>query len=156
MAMTSVLFVCLGNICRSPLAEGAFRQEAARHGLDLVIDSAGTAGWHTGKAPDPRAQAVALRHGCDISNLRARQLQPDDFRRFAHVYVMDLDNLADTLAILPVNAAAEPRLLLDLVPDFAAREVADPWHGDDADFERTWTEVTTAARALALHLRGGA
>lgn len=154
VAMTSVLFVCLGNICRSPLAEGALRQVAARLGLDLVIDSAGTAGWHAGKAPDPRAQAVALRNGCDIAGLRARALLPEDFRRFAHIYVMDRDNLADVRAMMPASAAAAPALLLDLVPGREGHEVADPWYGEAADFERTWAEVTAAAEALARRLQG--
>jgi protein-tyrosine phosphatase len=81
-AKLSVLFVCLGNICRSPLAEAAFRREAARIGLDADIDSAGTGHWHIGEAPDRRARAVALRHGSDISAYRARQVRPEDFRRF--------------------------------------------------------------------------
>lgn len=153
--MSSVLFVCLGNICRSPLAEGALRQEAGRLGLDLAIDSAGTAGWHAGKAPDPRAQSVALRHGCDISGLRARQLSADDFRRFAHIYVMDRDNLADVSAIRPVDALTAPALLLDLVPGLAGRDVADPYYGDESGFERTWAEATAAAQALAARLRAG-
>lgn len=153
--MTSVLFVCLGNICRSPLAEGALRQIAGCRGLDLAIDSAGTAGWHAGKAPDPRAQAVALRHGCDISGLRARQLVPDDYRRFAHVFVMDRENLADALTVVPPDALSRPGLLLDLVPGREGHDVADPWYGDASGFDRTWAEVTAAAAALVHGLLSG-
>ena len=86
---TSVLFVCLGNICRSPLAEAAFRREAERLGLNVEIDSAGTGDWHIGHPPDARAAAVAKRNGIDIDHLRARQVTPDDFRRFDHVVALD-------------------------------------------------------------------
>ncbi|MCW2370528.1 protein-tyrosine-phosphatase [Sphingobium sp. B11D3D] len=79
---SAILFVCLGNICRSPLAEAAFRHEASLAGLDVTADSAGTGDWHVGRPPDPRAQATALRHGIDISTYRARQIGPADFQRF--------------------------------------------------------------------------
>ncbi|WP_298127222.1 low molecular weight protein-tyrosine-phosphatase, partial [Brevundimonas sp.] len=92
--MTSFLFVCLGNICRSPLAEGALRAEAARAGVAVVVDSAGTGDWHAGEAPDRRAQGVARRHGVDVSGLRARQVRAEDFRRFDHVIALDPQNLA--------------------------------------------------------------
>ncbi|MCQ4028500.1 low molecular weight phosphotyrosine protein phosphatase, partial [Klebsiella pneumoniae] len=104
--MPSLLFVCLGNICRSPLAEGALRAEAARRGLALTVDSAGTGDWHAGEAPDRRAQATARRHGVDVSGLRARQVTADDFRRFDHVIALDHDNLADLRALAPADATA--------------------------------------------------
>lgn len=103
----SVLFVCLGNICRSPLAEGALRAAAVRAGLDLTVDSAGTGGWHAGDPPDRRAQAAARRHGTDISGLRARQVRPEDFRKFDHVFALDRQNLQDLQAIAPADATAE-------------------------------------------------
>lgn len=83
--MPSILFVCLGNICRSPMAEGALRAEAARLGLDLIVESAGTGDWHAGQAPDARAQRAARRHGVEIGGLRARQVTAADFHRFDHV-----------------------------------------------------------------------
>lgn len=152
MAKASVLFVCMGNICRSPLAEGAFRAEAARVGLDVVVDSAGTGGWHAGDPPDPRAIAVARRNGVDISGLKARQVEPDDFRNFTHIYALDHDNLRGLLQIAPANATAEVGLLLSLVEGHRDRAVADPYYGDEAGFDVTWNDVVTAARALAGQL----
>lgn len=147
--MTSVLFVCLGNICRSPLAEGALRAEAQRLGLDLIVDSAGTGDWHAGEPPDRRAIAVARRNGVDISALRARQVRVADFRRFHHVIALDHDNLSNLRRLAPPDAAAELSLLLDHVEGREGQAVTDPWFGDEAGFDVTWTEVTAAARALA-------
>lgn len=147
--VSAVLFVCLGNICRSPLAEAALRAETAARGLDLLVDSAGTAGWHHGKAPDPRAQAVALRHGIDISGYRARQVTAADFRRFSHIVALDADNLADLHGIAPADATARIGLLLDFVAGRAGQAVADPYYGDDAGFEVTWADVTAGARSIA-------
>jgi len=149
----SVLFVCLGNICRSPLAEGALRAEAARLGLELMVDSAGTGDWHAGEPPDDRAIAVALRNGVDITGLRARQVRAADFRRFRHVIALDHDNLANLRKLAPADATAELSLLLDHVEGREGQGVTDPWFGDAAGFEVTWTEVTAAARALADRLR---
>ena len=148
----SVLFVCLGNICRSPLAEAAFRHAAQQAGLDVEIDSAGTGDWHVSNPPDPRARDMARRHGVVIDSYRARQLVSDDFRRFAHVFVMDHGNLRDALAIVPPDARCEPRLLLDLVPGREGTAVADPYYGDETDFAQTWSEVTAAADALVRQL----
>lgn len=150
----SILFVCLGNICRSPLAEAALRAEAERLRLDLIVDSAGTGNWHAGEAPDPRAQATARRHGVDISGLKARQVKAADFRRFTHIVALDHDNLANLRRLAPTDATAELSLLLDHVPGREGQAVADPYFGDDDGFEVTWAEVTAAARTLALSLRG--
>ena len=149
----SILFVCLGNICRSPLAEGALRTEAARLGLDLIIDSAGTGDWHAGEPPDERAIEVARRNGVDISGLRARQVRPADFRRFTHVVALDHDNLSNLRKLAPADATAELSLLLDHVEGREGQAVADPWFGDAAGFDITWAEVTEAARALARRLQ---
>lgn len=151
--MPSVLFVCLGNICRSPLAEVALRGEAQRLGLDLIVDSAGTGNWHAGEPPDPRAQAVALRHGADASGLRARQVVPADFRRFTHVIAMDTDNLANLRRLAPDTATAELSLLLDHVPGRKGQSVADPYFGDDSGFEETWADVVAGARGLLERFR---
>ncbi len=148
----SILFVCLGNICRSPLAEAALRAEAERVGRALTVDSAGTGNWHEGNPPDRRAQATALRHGSDISGYRARQIRVEDFRRFDHIFALDRDNLARLQAIAPADATARLGLLLDLVPGREGTGVQDPYYGDDDGFERTWGEVSTAARAIIARL----
>lgn len=150
---SSILFVCLGNICRSPLAEGALRAEAARMGLDLIVDSAGTGNWHAGEPPDERAQRTALRNGVDISALRARQVRPADFRRFTLIVALDHENLSNLRKMVPADATAELSLLLDHVEGRAGQAVADPWFGDEAGFDVTWAEVTAAARTLADRLR---
>ncbi|WP_082553928.1 low molecular weight protein-tyrosine-phosphatase [Altererythrobacter sp. Root672] len=150
----AVLFVCLGNICRSPLAEAAFRLEAERLGLEVEIDSAGTAGWHSGKAPDPRSCAVAKAKGVPIDHLAARQVTVADYRRFTHIFALDEDNLTVLQARAPADATAEIGLLLDCVPGREGEEVADPYYGDAAGFEVTWRDVSEAARALAERLRG--
>ena len=148
----SILFVCLGNICRSPLAEAALRAEAERVGRANTVDSAGTGNWHVGNPPDRRAQATALRHGSDISGYRARQIRVDDFRRFDHIFALDRDNLARLKSIAPADATAEVGLLLDLVPGREGTGVKDPYYGDEDGFERTWTEVSAAARAIIERL----
>ena len=149
----SVLFVCLGNICRSPLAEASFREEARRLKLDVIADSAGTGGWHIGAPPDPRAQAVALKNGVDISALRGRQVKPADFRRFTHLVAMDHDNLANLRRLAPPDATAELSLLLDHVEGRAGQAVADPYFGEDDGFDVTWADVTAGARALTAELQ---
>ncbi|MDH7640896.1 low molecular weight protein-tyrosine-phosphatase [Sphingomonas oryzagri] len=148
----AVLFVCMGNICRSPLAEAAFRDVAVRLNLHVEVDSAGTGGWHAGDPPDARAQAEALRHGIDISNYRARQVTQDDFRRFTHILALDSDNLADLRAIAPSGATAWLGLLLDHADGRAGESVADPYYGKRADFEQTWRDVSAAAEGLGRAL----
>ncbi|MNT17405.1 Low molecular weight protein-tyrosine-phosphatase YfkJ [compost metagenome] len=149
----SVLFVCLGNICRSPLAEVAFREESRRLKLDVIVDSAGTGDWHVGSPPDPRAQAVARKNGIDISVLRGRQVKPADFRRFTHIAALDAENLVNLRRLAPADAMAELSLLLDHVEGREGQPVADPYFGDDDGFDVTWSDVTAGARGLALKLR---
>ena len=148
----AVLFVCLGNICRSPLAEAAFEAEAARIGLDVEVDSAGIGGWHAGEAPDPRARAVAKRHGLDISFYRARKVTQADFRRFSHVVALDHEVLAALKAMRPANAAAQLSLLLDHVEGRKGEEVADPFYGDEAGFEAAWADIEDGAKGLARRI----
>lgn len=148
----SILFVCLGNICRSPLAEAALRKAAGQAGLSLHIDSAGTGDWHVGRPPDDRARAEALRHGIDIGDYRARQVTEDDFRRFTHILALDTKNLADLQAIAPADTAANVALLLDHVPGREGGSVADPYFGEAEGFAETWREVSAAADALVRKL----
>lgn len=155
MSSVSVLFVCLGNICRSPLAEAAFRSEAGRLGLDVIVDSAGTGGWHAGEPPDRRAQAAARRGGVDISGYRARKVTAGDFRRFTHMVAMDGDNLTALKAIRPGDATAALSLMLDHA-DRPGESVEDPYYGDDDGFDVTWADVMAGARGLAAKLARGA
>lgn len=152
MTTPSVLFVCLGNICRSPLAEGAMRAQAQAAGMAVRLDSAGTGGWHAGDAPDLRAQATAVRHGTDISDLRARQVRASDFLDFDHIIAMDSENLADLRHIAPPDATAQLSLMLDHVPERAGKSVADPYYGQQRDFETTWADVSAGARGLLQQL----
>ena len=149
----SILFVCLGNICRSPLAEAAFRVAASDAGIRIEIDSAGTGDWHAGEPPDPRAQAVARRHGVDIAWMRARQVDDADFRRFDQIIALDHNNLAALQAIAPTQAAAALGLLLDCVPGREGQDVHDPYYGPDAGFEQTWNDVAAAAAQIVRQWR---
>jgi protein-tyrosine phosphatase len=151
----SVLFVCLGNICRSPLAEAAFRQEAERLGLALKVDSAGTGDWHVGRPPDIRAIAVAWKNGIDITHLRARQVMPQDFRTFDYIVALDAQNLAHLRQIQPPKGKAKLSLLLDHVKGREGQAVADPYYGEADGFDITWADVTAGARALARWLANG-
>jgi len=150
-----VLFVCLGNICRSPLAEAAFRAEAERIGLAAKADSAGTVDWHVGEPPDRRARDLARAKGLPIDHLRGRQIKRDDFTRFTHIMALDRQNLADIQALAPPDATAYVGLLLDEVEGRGGEAVADPYFGEDEGFEVTWRDVSLAARALADRLAQG-
>ena len=151
---TSILFVCLGNICRSPLAEAAFRAEAEQAGISVEIDSAGTGDWHLGHPPDERAIRVAAKAGVDISHLRARQVRDEDFFAFDHIIALDLQNLKNLKAMQPPGSTASLSLLLDHVEGRAGQPVADPYYGEDSHFDETWRDVTEGARGLVRRLRG--
>lgn len=124
------------------------RAAAEGAGLDLEIDSAGTGGWHVGNPPDPRAVAVAHGNRVDISGLRARQVEREDFVRFTHIFALDADNLHNLHQLAPGDASAELGLLLDAVPGREGQAVADPYYGGDEGFVQTWRDVTVAAEAL--------
>ncbi len=151
-----LLVVCLGNICRSPMGEGALRARVERSTLAgrVEVDSAGTAGWHRGKPPDPRAVACARRHGVDIAGLRARPLRSEDFRTFDHIFCADADNLADALALAPPEFATRASLWLPWAGVEGATAVPDPYYGGEADFERSWALLEAAAEATVQRLSG--
>jgi protein-tyrosine phosphatase len=151
----SVLFVCLGNICRSPLAEAAFRREAERLGLELDVDSAGTGDWHVGRPPDPRAVAVADQNGINISGFRARQVTPADFYRFDQIVALDAENLRNLERLRPADGRARLSLLLDHVEGRKGTAVADPYYGGAEDFETAWSDVTAGAAGLARRIAAG-
>lgn len=148
MTTPSILFVCLGNICRSPLADGALRHRVRQLGLGWTVDSAGTGGWHAGEPPDRRAMAIAKAHGVDIAGLRARQVQRADFERFDLILAMDHDNLAGLKAIAPSDALAQLCLALDLVAGREGEAVADPYYGDADGFGVTWADAQAIAEGV--------
>jgi protein-tyrosine phosphatase len=148
IAVQSILFLCLGNICRSPLAEGAARAAFAAAGHNVTLDSAGTGDWHIGHPPDARAQAVARSNGIDITMLRARQLCADDFHRFDLILAADHSNLRDLRALAPPDHRARLALMLDMVPGREGAALADPYYGGEEDFTDCWEDVTAIAAAL--------
>lgn len=148
----AILFVCLGNICRSPLAEAAFRKAAAEVGLDAEADSAGTAAYHAGEPPDPRSISTAARHGIDIAHYRGRQLAREDFDRFTHILALDHSNLANIRSVAPEDHTAHVSLLMDMVAGREGAAVADPYYDGEEHFQFTWEDVWLAAEALVKRL----
>lgn len=144
-----VLFVCLGNICRSPAAEAVFRRRAADAGLDAVVDSAGTGGWHAGNPPDPRMIEAAAKRGYDLKPLRARQVDDGDGYQFDHIIAMDASNLADLLDRRLPDWTAHVRPLLE-------RDVPDPYYGGDDGFDQVLDLLERGIDALIDELQHGA
>lgn len=145
-----ILFVCMGNICRSPTAEGVFRRLADERGLSpyLRVDSAGTHAYHVGEPPDPRARKAALARGVDLSVLRARRVDHGDFYQFEHILVMDEQNYADLMDMRPPDATGKVRLFLEYAPHLKIREVPDPYYGGTNGFERVLDMVEDASTGL--------
>jgi protein-tyrosine phosphatase len=148
--IASVLFVCTGNICRSPTAEGVFRAMVKQEGLAdrIVIDSAGTHDHQVGQRPDPRALAAARRRGYEIGKLRARLVEPDDFKRFDWILAMDRRHLEYLESMRPSDYQGRLGLFLDLVGDGGDGDMPDPYYGDPGDFERVLDLTVPAATAL--------
>ena len=150
-----VLFVCLGNICRSPTAEGVFRHKLRASGLEgrIEVDSAGTGDWHVGKAPDSRTRQAAQRRGYDLGALRGRQVSAGDFARFDLILAMDSSNLQHLQRMRPANSAAELDLFLRRY-GLALSEVPDPYYGGEEGFEQVLDLIEQACDALLVELRG--
>ncbi len=146
----NVLFVCLGNICRSPTAHGIFQQRVETAGLSTLInvDSAGTGDWHIGKGPDARAAAAAARRGYDLSALRARQVSAEDFAQFDYVLAMDRDNLRNLSLIKPEDYSGRLDLFLHFGPYAEVDEVPDPYFGGEEGFEYVLDLVEAASDGL--------
>jgi protein-tyrosine phosphatase len=153
--MVRVLFVCLGNICRSPTAEGVFRAVVERAGLlqHIEIDSAGTHAYHVGEPPDARAQAAAQRRGVDLSGLRGRRATRVDIERFDYILAMDEENYQNLQALSPQGLEHKIRLFLEFAPQRPEREVPDPYFGGEGGFERVLDMIEEASEGLLAHLR---
>lgn len=150
MRPISVLFVCMGNICRSPTAEGVLRMHLAQAGLAerILVDSAGTHAYHVGSSPDRRSRAAASRRGIDISGLRARIATPEDFERFDYVLAMDAGNLSALQALRPAGSKARLDLLMSYATSEYPREVPDPYYGGGHGFEQVLDMVEAACQGL--------
>jgi protein-tyrosine phosphatase len=147
-----ILMVCLGNICRSPLAEGILRHKVQQKGLDWEVDSAGTSNWHQGEAPDARSIAIAQKYGIDISQLKARQFHKDDFKRFDRIYVMDSSNHQN---VVKLAFSSEDRNKVDLLMNAVKannQAVPDPYYGKEDDFELVYQMIDQACEAIIARL----
>lgn len=155
VASLAVLFVCMGNICRSPTAEGVFRRLVASSGLQqrIRIESAGTHAYHLGHSPDSRAASAAARRGYDLSGLRARQVVDADFAVFDYILAMDANNLALLRARAPEKWQAKPQLLLDFGARYRGAEVPDPYYGGSGGFELVLDMAEDGASGLLEHIR---
>ncbi len=155
MGKVSVLFVCLGNICRSPTAHGVFQGMVDNSGFAEVIevDSAGTGDWHIGHSPDRRTAQVAATKGYDLSQLRARLVSGDDFQHFDYIIAMDRANLSDLKAMQPSNFAGHLALFLDFTSQSTHSEVPDPYYGGEDGFELVFNLVEEASRGLLRHIQ---
>jgi protein-tyrosine phosphatase len=151
----AVLFVCMGNICRSPTAESVFREQVRRAGLqrEIGIESAGVGDWHVGQAPDKRAIAHGRRRGYDLEALRARQVSREDFARFDWILAMDQRNLRDLNELRPAEYEGHLGLLLEFAPELGVREVPDPYFGGADGFETVLELTERACAALLEHIR---
>lgn len=148
--MARVLFVCLGNICRSPLAEAIFRKQATEAGLDHHADSAGTGNWHVGQFPDPRSIRVGVSRGCEMS-MKARQVRSDDFQQFDWIIAMDRDNAHD-LKHWPGSRHEKIHLMRSFDPNAESKDVPDPYYGEHQDFEDVADMLEAACAGLMLRL----
>jgi len=149
MENKKILFVCLGNICRSPMAEGVFRQRAQDLHLDVSFDSAGTGGWHAGEAPDKRMQETGQGHGVDISDLRARQFSVSDFDAFDQIYVMDDSNLENVLKLArDANDRGKVKMLLNELYPREDMSVPDPYFGGQQGFEHVFDLLQRSAEKV--------
>ncbi|KAI3590171.1 Low molecular weight protein tyrosine phosphatase [Cupriavidus sp. U2] len=155
MKKYAVLMCCMGNICRSPTAEGVLRAKLEAAGLSdrVELDSAGTHGYHVGRAPDARSQRAALQRGYDLSALRARQVDVADFDRFDLVLAMDLENMAGLRRLLPGVSADKLRLLMSFATRYRVEEVPDPYYGEGDGFERVLDYIEDACDGVIDMLR---
>lgn len=155
MNKVKVLFICMGNICRSPTAHGVFRALVETEGLAdaISIDSAGTHAYHVGNGPDKRAQETAQRRGVDLSDLVARRVSAEDFELFDYVVAMDQDNYMSLSEICPSEHVEKIHMFMDFAPQMRTREVPDPYYGGASGFERVFDLVDAASAGLLAEIR---
>lgn len=153
--MIRVLFVCLGNICRSPTAEGVFRDLVQREGLSdrIETDSCGTGGWHVGNPPDQRAQLEARRRGIKLDDLKARKTHDSDFEDFDFIIAMDNSNFKNLTAMSPPAHTSKIHMFLAFAPDLGITEVPDPYYGGDSGFSDVFDMIDAASNGLLQHIR---
>lgn len=151
-----VLMVCMGNICRSPLAHGLFEHMVNKAGLSdsIVVESAGTHAYHVGESPDPRSQQTAMRHGIDLSRQRARRVEQSDFEQFDYIMAMDQHNYSILIGNAPTEHQHKIRMFLEFAPHMNAEEVPDPYYGGADGFDRVYSLVEAASSGLLEHIRG--
>ena len=155
MDSPSVLFICLGNICRSPTAEAIFKARASAAGLSVYVDSAGTSGWHIGERPDPRSIEAGVAAGYDFSGQYSRKVTRADFGEFDHILAMDMQNIEALKPLCPDAYQGKIGLFLDYAPNTASREVPDPYYGGDDGFERVIAMIEKASDGLVAALKKG-
>ena len=149
----AILFVCLGNICRSPTAEAVFRRKAQLEGLDVIIESAGTGAWHAGEPPDPRAIEHGERRGYDFSGQSARKVTATDFSRFDYVLAMDQSNLMDLRRVCPAGYSGQLSPFLKFAPHTESKNVPDPYYGGEDGFTQVIDLIEQASDGLIQHLK---
>ena len=155
MKEIKVLFVCLGNICRSPTAHGFFQKLVDDEGLTkrILVDSAGTSGWHIGEPPDARTTRTAKTRGIDLSSLRGRQLQSSDLVEYDYVLAMDKENLSNIQRLESAGSNAQVALFLTFANNYQVEEVPDPYHGGQDGFEYVFDLVADASQGLMAHIK---
>jgi len=152
--MCKILMVCLGNICRSPLAQGILEEKAKLHNIDIDVDSAGTGSWHVGSTPDKRSISTAFNHNIDISSQKARKFNTRDFNTFDRIYVMDTDNLRDVLRLSSSERDSEKvKLILNLTHPEQQFSVPDPYYGGQNGFEEVYQLLDKACDAIIMEIK---
>jgi len=153
MTIPKVLFVCLGNICRSPTAEAVFRARANAAGLDVHVESAGTSGWHINESPDPRSREAGEERGYSFAGQASRKVTSSDFGKFDYILAMDQKNMQALKDICPESYASKISLFLDYAPDISVREVPDPYYGGADGFDLVLNLIETASDGLIAAIR---
>jgi protein-tyrosine phosphatase len=149
MKITHILMVCLGNICRSPMAEGILKHELSKRGIDVLVDSAGTSAWHAGELPDDRAIETCQKHGIDLTDQRSRPFTLEDFDRFDLIFAMDQDNYRNIISMARNKIDREKvQMIMNTVTPGSNQPVPDPYYGGDAGFQKVFRMLTQASVSI--------